>query len=131
MHGDTLCTRDEGYQKLRRILRNPLTLFVLRHLPLASRQKLARKLRSESRQQTRAKAMDITDVTEAEVEREMRAARVTTLIHGHTHRPARHELLLDGQPAERIVLGDWDRRGWVLEASETGLTQVDFALDER
>ncbi|WP_434774521.1 UDP-2,3-diacylglucosamine diphosphatase [Pseudomonas oryzihabitans] len=131
MHGDTLCTRDEGYQKLRRILRNPLTLFVLRHLPLASRQKLARKLRNESRQQTRAKAMDITDVTEAEVEREMRAATVTTLIHGHTHRPARHELLLDGQPAERIVLGDWDRRGWVLEASEAGLTQVDFALDER
>lgn len=131
MHGDTLCTRDEGYQKLRRILRNPLTLFVLRHLPLASRQKLARKLRSESRQQTRAKAMDITDVTEAEVEREMRTARVTTLIHGHTHRPARHELLLDGQPAERIVLGDWDRRGWVLAASAAGLSQVDFALDER
>lgn len=131
MHGDTLCTRDEGYQKLRRILRHPLTLFVLRHLPLASRQKLARKLRSESRQQTRAKAMDITDVTEAEVERELHAARVTTLIHGHTHRPACHELLLDGQPAERIVLGDWDRRGWVLEASEAGLTQVDFALDER
>lgn len=131
MHGDTLCTRDEGYQKLRRILRHPLTLFVLRHLPLASRQKLARKLRSESRQQTRAKAMDITDVTEAEVERELRAARVTTLIHGHTHRPAHHELLLDGQPAERIVLGDWDRRGWVLEASEAGLSQVDFALDER
>ena len=131
MHGDTLCTRDEGYQKLRRILRNPLTLFVLRHLPLASRQKLARKLRNESRQQTRAKAMDITDVTESEVERELRAARVTTLIHGHTHRPARHELLLDGQPAERIVLGDWDRRGWVLEASEAGLNQVDFALDER
>ena len=131
MHGDTLCTRDEGYQKLRRILRNPLTLFVLRHLPLASRQKLARKLRNESRQQTRAKAMDITDVTESEVERELRAARVTTLIHGHTHRPARHELLLDGQPAERIVLGDWDRRGWVLEASEAGLNQIDFALDER
>lgn len=131
MHGDTLCTRDEGYQKLRRILRNPLTLFILRHLPLATRQKLARKLRSESRQQTRAKALEITDVTEAEVEQEMRAARVTTLIHGHTHRPARHELRLDGQPAERIVLGDWDRRGWVLEASAAGLSQVDFALDER
>lgn len=131
MHGDTLCTRDEGYQKLRRILRNPLTLFILRHLPLATRQKLARKLRSESRQQTRAKALEITDVTEAEVERELRAARVTTLIHGHTHRPARHELRLDGQPAERIVLGDWDRRGWVLEASAASLSQVDFALDER
>ena len=131
MHGDTLCTRDEGYQKLRRILRHPLTLFVLRHLPLATRQKLARKLRSESRQQTRAKAMDITDVTEAEVEREMRAAGVTTLIHGHTHRPATHELQVNGQTAQRIVLGDWDNRGWVLEATPAGLTQRNFALDER
>ncbi|MDR6675916.1 UDP-2,3-diacylglucosamine diphosphatase [Pseudomonas oryzihabitans] len=131
MHGDTLCTRDEGYQKLRRILRNPLTLFVLRHLPLASRQKLARKLRNESRQQTRAKAMDITDVTEAEVEREMQAAQVTTLIHGHTHRPATHDLQVNGKPAQRIVLGDWDSRGWVLEASSSGLIQRNFELDER
>jgi len=131
MHGDTLCTRDEGYQKLRRILRNPLTLFVLRHLPLPTRQKLARKLRSESRQQTRAKAMDITDVTEVEVEREMRAAQVTTLIHGHTHRPAIHELQLNERPAQRIVLGDWDSRGWVLEATPAGLIQRNFALDER
>src|SRR3546814_12959999 len=48
MHGDSLCTRDEGYMKLRRWLRNPVTLFILRNLPLASRRKLARKLRSES-----------------------------------------------------------------------------------
>ena len=46
MHGDSLCTRDVGYMKLRRWLRNPVTLFILRHLPLGSRQKLARKLRS-------------------------------------------------------------------------------------
>ena len=63
MHGDSLCTRDEAYMKLRRYLRNPITLFILRHLPLRTRHKLARKLRSESRAQTRMKANDIVDVT--------------------------------------------------------------------
>jgi len=51
MHGDSLCTRDEGYMRLRRLLRNPLSMFVLRNLPLATRRKLARKLRNESRTQ--------------------------------------------------------------------------------
>ncbi|MDC6641650.1 UDP-2,3-diacylglucosamine diphosphatase, partial [Leclercia adecarboxylata] len=67
MHGDSLCTRDVGYMKLRRILRNPIVLFILRHLPLSTRHKLARKLRSESRAQTRMKANDIVDVTPEEV----------------------------------------------------------------
>ncbi|MBM2598726.1 UDP-2,3-diacylglucosamine diphosphatase, partial [Pseudomonas sp. BDPW] len=67
MHGDSLCTRDEAYMRLRRWLRNPLTLWVLRHLPLATRHKLARKLRKESRAQTRMKAVDIIDVTPEEV----------------------------------------------------------------
>ena len=48
MHGDVLCTADTSYQRLRRILRNPLTLFVLRHLGLETRRKLGRKLRAGS-----------------------------------------------------------------------------------
>ena len=44
----------EAYMKLRRYLRNPISLFILRNLPLRTRHKLARKLRSESRAQTRA-----------------------------------------------------------------------------
>lgn len=114
MHGDSLCTRDEAYMRLRRWLRNPLTLWVLRHLPLATRHKLARKLRKESRAQTRMKAVDIIDVTPEEVPRVMRRHGVRTLIHGHTHRPAEHPLDIDGQPARRIVLGDWDHQGWAL-----------------
>ncbi|MBB4864517.1 UDP-2,3-diacylglucosamine hydrolase [Pseudomonas nitritireducens] len=128
MHGDSLCTLDVAYMKLRRWLRNPLTLFILRHLPLATRHKLARRLRSESRAQTRMKASDIVDVTPAEVERIMRDKGVRILIHGHTHRPAVHELEIDGRPARRIVLGDWDRQGWALEADEQGLRQAPFTL---
>ncbi|MNF29540.1 UDP-2,3-diacylglucosamine hydrolase [compost metagenome] len=115
MHGDSLCTQDEAYMRLRRWLRNPLALFILRNLPLATRRKLARKLRKESREQTRLKASDIVDVTPTEVPRIMAAHGVRTLIHGHTHRPAVHQLEVAGQPARRIVLGDWDSQGWTLQ----------------
>ncbi|WP_371226633.1 UDP-2,3-diacylglucosamine diphosphatase [Pseudomonas sp. QE6] len=128
MHGDSLCTLDAAYMKLRRWLRNPLTLFILRNLPLATRHKLARKLRKESRAQTRMKASEIVDVTPAEVEKIMRDKGVRILIHGHTHRPAVHELEIDGRPARRIVLGDWDRQGWALEADDQGLQQAPFPL---
>ncbi|WP_210014517.1 UDP-2,3-diacylglucosamine diphosphatase [Pseudomonas palmensis] len=129
MHGDSLCTRDEGYMKLRRYLRNPVSLWALRHLPLRTRHKLARKLRSESRAQTRMKANDIVDVTPEEVPRVMRQHGVRTLVHGHTHRPAIHKLMVGDAPARRIVLGDWDRQGWALQVDEQGfqLAPFDFA----
>ncbi|MEE3635990.1 UDP-2,3-diacylglucosamine diphosphatase [Pseudomonas sp. AL 58] len=128
MHGDSLCTRDLAYMKLRRYLRNPLSLWVLRHLPLSTRQKLAGKLRSESRTQTRMKANDIVDVTPEEVPRVMQQHGVRTLVHGHTHRPAIHKLALGNTPARRIVLGDWDRQGWALQVDEQGFQLAPFAF---
>ncbi|XLY90158.1 UDP-2,3-diacylglucosamine diphosphatase [Ectopseudomonas mendocina] len=128
MHGDSLCTLDVGYMKLRRWLRNPLSLLILRNLPLSTRQKLARKLRNESRAQTRMKASEIIDVTPEEVVRVMAAHGVRTLIHGHTHRPAVHELIVNGQAARRIVLGDWDRQGWALQIDDEGFNQAPFEL---
>ena len=129
MHGDSLCTQDLAYMKLRRWLRNPLTLFILRHLPLSTRFKLARKLRSESKAQTRMKAAEIIDVTPELIPQVLAHHGVTTLIHGHTHRPATHDLLINGQPAQRIVLGDWDKFGWALQIDENGFQQAPFALD--
>nr|WP_215730820.1 UDP-2,3-diacylglucosamine diphosphatase [Pseudomonas lalucatii] len=128
MHGDSLCTQDEAYMRLRRWLRNPLSLFILRHLPLATRHKLARKLRKESRSQTAMKASAIVDVTPSEVPRVMAAQGVRTLIHGHTHRPAEHALQVAGQPARRIVLGDWDKQGWALQIDGQGWTLAPFPL---
>ena len=128
MHGDSLCTLDVGYMKLRRWLRNPVSLFILRNLPLSTRHKLARKLRSESRAQTRMKASEIVDVTPEEVLRVMAEHGVRTLIHGHTHRPATHALQINGQAARRIVLGDWDKQGWALQVDQQGFNQAPFAL---
>lgn len=128
MHGDSLCTRDESYMRMRRLLRNPVSLFILRHLPLAKRQQLARNLRTKSKEQTRMKAQDIIDVTPSEVVRIMQKYGVQHLVHGHTHRPATHTLEVNGHVATRIVLGDWDSLGWVLEWDEHGFKQHSFNI---
>jgi UDP-2,3-diacylglucosamine hydrolase len=121
LHGDVLCTADTSYQRLRRVLRNPLTLFVLRHLGLDARRKLGRKLRAGSQMHVGSTAPSIMDVTPDEVVNAMRRTGVKTLVHGHTHRPAIHSLQVDGQPARRIVLGDWYTQGSVLEWRDDGV----------
>ena len=58
---------------------------------------------------------------EAEVERVMHAQGVQWLIHGYIHRPAIHDWRLEGQPARRAVLGDWqERQGSVLRCDAAG-----------
>ncbi|MBO6226677.1 MAG: UDP-2,3-diacylglucosamine diphosphatase, partial [Shewanella sp.] len=81
MHGDSLCTSDKSYIRLRRFLRNPLILLILRNLPLRTRQRLAGDLRQKSKASTRMKASDITDVNPEEVARVMAQYKVRTLIH--------------------------------------------------
>lgn len=128
MHGDSLCTDDLAYMQMRRLLRNPLSLFILRNLTLPQRRRLGRKLRNESREQTRQKPSDITDVNLGQVAETMRKQGVRVLIHGHTHRPAMHQLTIAGEKAQRIVLGDWDTAGWYLEVDESGYRLESFPL---
>ncbi len=124
MHGDTLCTRDEAYQAFRRTARSPEWQAELLSKGLAERRAMADRLREMSREASSRKADDIMDVTPAEVERVMREHGVTRLIHGHTHRPACHE-----EPGgTRWVLGDWDTRGWAIEASGSGLRLYNFSI---
>ena len=114
MHGDALCTDDVSYQRLRRIVRNPIVRWVLRRMTLEQRRALARKMRAGSREHVGTTAPEIMDVNAAAVAQALRAAGVRTLVHGHTHRPAVHELEIDGMPSRRIVLGDWYAQGSVL-----------------
>ncbi|UYG05807.1 UDP-2,3-diacylglucosamine diphosphatase [Halomonas sp. LR3S48] len=121
MHGDSLCTRDEAYMAFRSQARNPAWQEQILAMPLAERIQLAATLRQQSGDATSNKAEDIMDVTPEEVVRVMRDHGVTTLIHGHTHRPAVHELEVDEQPARRIVLGDWHpAQGWEVEIGPDG-----------
>jgi UDP-2,3-diacylglucosamine hydrolase len=114
MHGDTLCTDDVEYQKFRTLVRNPQWQRQFLAKPIVERREFAAQARGESRKQTATKAAEIMDVNQKEVESAMRNHGVRRLIHGHTHRPARHRFDLDGIVAERIVLGDWYEQSSVL-----------------
>lgn len=130
LHGDSLCTEDRDYMAFRAQVRNPLWQQAVLARPLEERRQLAGALRTESMKAGQAKAQEITDVTPAEVENIMADLGVDLMIHGHTHRPARHTVSVSGRPAERIVLGDWDRYGWYLRADQDGaLDLVQFPLD--
>jgi len=115
MHGDTLCTDDIAYQTFRRRVRHPLSLAVLRRLPRALRHRLARQARTGSESAKARKPAEIMDVNDKEVVRVLREQQASRLIHGHTHRPARHVHAVDGHDRERWVVPDWYARwGYVV-----------------
>ena len=131
MHGDSLCTRDDAYQAFRGQARDPQWQAQVLSMPLQERIALARQLREQSGEATSNKAEDIMDVTPEEVVKVMTEQGVTTLIHGHTHRPAMHGLEVNGQPARRLVLGDWQPgQGWEVRVDDEGEPQLrEFPLD--
>lgn len=107
-HGDAWCTRDAEYQRFRAQVRDPRWQHDFLAQPLDARRAFVGAARAASESGKKTKAMDIMDVTPAAIDAALRGAGVTALIHGHTHRPATHRWLLDGRPAERWVLPDWD-----------------------
>jgi UDP-2,3-diacylglucosamine hydrolase len=115
MHGDTLCTQDVEYLKFRAMVRSPAWQQQVLSLPLPQRRRMAEDLRQKSKSMNAMKAEDIMDVTPEEVARVMADAGVQVLIHGHTHRPAKHALVLNNKDATRWVLGDWGTDGWYLD----------------
>jgi UDP-2,3-diacylglucosamine hydrolase len=111
MHGDTLCTDDRDYQSFRTKVRRPWVQALLLALPLAMRQRLAGLARSGSESAKQNKPEEIMDVNLEEVARVLTTHGYPRLIHGHTHRPARHVHELDGHACERWVLPDWYASG--------------------
>lgn len=127
-HGDELCTRDEAYQRFRKKARSWWWPRLVLCLPLAIRQKIANKGRATSKANQQNLTLDIMDVTPQEVVKVMQHFGVQRLIHGHTHRPAIHQLEVNGQPATRIVLGDWYDQGSILKVSAEDIELVQHAF---
>jgi UDP-2,3-diacylglucosamine hydrolase len=126
MHGDLLCTDDRRYQAFRRVVRNRFVQHAALLLPLARRKTLVGGARRMSTRETQAKAMDIMDVNPAAVMSALRESACTRLIHGHTHRPARHEHLVDARRCERWVLSDWYHRGQYLRVSPDACESIEL-----
>lgn len=127
LHGDVLCTDDVAYLAFRRQVHDPAWQAAFLARPLDARRAFAAQARDASRAHTSTTDMAIMDVNQAAVEAALRAAGVTRMIHGHTHRPALHDFTLDGQPAQRIVLGDWYEQGSVLRVNGSAATLAGLA----
>ena len=120
-HGDEFCTDDAAYQQFRQMVRNPRwqAEFLAKTIP--ERLAMAQQARGESQAANQTKSMEIMDVNAGAIEGVFRDTGVRVLVHGHTHRPARHVLDVDGKKCERWVLPDWDcdhatppRGGWLV-----------------
>jgi len=120
MHGDSLCSGDVEYQKFRSMVRNPAWQQAFLAKPLDERARMAREVRGKSEQAKQVKDMIIMDVAPATVDDAFRAHHYARLIHGHTHRPARHAHKVDGRDCERWVLADWYDHGSYLLCDASG-----------
>ncbi len=124
MHGDTLCTDDRDYQAFRAQVRDPAWQRTTLARPLDERLRLAESLRAQSDRAKAGKPMEIMDVTPAAVEAPFARSGRALMIHGHTHRPARHVHRAGGRDCVRWVLPDWYGTGGYLKATPSGLRSV-------
>ena len=126
-HGDQMCIDDMEYQSFRTIVRNPDWQKEFLNFPISKRLKIAGETKDASKQSKQEKSMDIMDVNEEEVLRVFKQHEVNTMIHGHTHRPMKHELKIDGRLCSRYVLGDWNKTSaMVLQWSKESLELIDL-----
>jgi UDP-2,3-diacylglucosamine hydrolase len=121
-HGDALCTADPAYQRFRRFARNAFAQRVFLSLSLKTRLGIAERMRSTSEDGRTRPASAKYDVTSEAVGKLFTGSGTPTMIHGHTHLPARHE---DGDRV-RWVLPDWEldhgeARGGYLRINESGI----------
>ncbi|HIE9378841.1 TPA: UDP-2,3-diacylglucosamine diphosphatase [Klebsiella variicola subsp. variicola] len=126
MHGDTLCTDDPGYLAFRAKVHTPWIQRLFLALPLLIRRRIAARMRADSKAANSSKSMDIMDVNPQAIVDVMERHHVQWLIHGHTHRPAVHELQANGQPAWRVVLGAWHSEGSMVKVTPDDVELIHF-----
>ena len=120
-HGDELCTDDAEYQAYRARVRTPAAMRRLLRLPYFVRRIMASWLRRKSSSDKTLKPEYIMDVNAAAVAEAFRRHGAQRMIHGHTHRPNRHQHDVDGTLRERWVMADWHDRGHYLAVDAQGV----------
>lgn len=119
-HGDIYCTDDIQYQAVRKMTRDPKWQATMLTRSLEERISFSEQARADSKAHGDNIDQAITDVNQAAIKSALRQANVTLMLHGHTHRPAVHEIEVDGKQARRIVLGDWYQHGSVVRWDRNG-----------
>ena len=123
-HGDFLCTDDTDYIEFRNKVRSKEWQKDFLSKSIDERNEIANSLRSDSRDATSEKPLDITDVNIDSVKSFLKENKPDVFIHGHTHRPK----IYDYDSSKRVVLGDWDKFGWYFSIVENSLYLKEFKI---
>jgi UDP-2,3-diacylglucosamine hydrolase len=130
VHGDAQCTDDADYMAFRKQVRDPAWQKQFLSMPLPQRKAIIESLREQSRNAQRGKAYEIMDVNQDAITGLFDTSGTTLMIHGHTHRPARHTYPHAGGQCERHVLPDWDcdcaspRGGWIAVTADGSIERI-------
>lgn len=123
-HGDFLCTDDSDYIEFRNNVRSEEWQKDFLAKSIDERNEIANLLRSESKNATSEKSLEITDANLETVNNFIQENNPDIFIHGHTHRPKIHQ----HNSTKRVVLGDWDKCGWYLSIEENSLNLKEFKI---
>ena len=123
-HGDFLCTDDSDYIEFRNNVRSEEWQKNFLAKSIDERNEIANLLRSESKNATSEKSLEITDANLETVNNFIQENNPDIFIHGHTHRPKIHQ----HNSTKRVVLGDWDKCGWYLSIEENSLNLKEFKI---
>ena len=108
LHGDTLCIDDKEYQEFRKKVRSDKWEKNFLNQGIDKRLEICKDLRIKSYEAQKSKSDSLMDVNESEVKKLFKDLNhPPIMIHGHTHRPKRHQYLLNNHACERWVLNDW------------------------
>ena len=133
LHGDTLCTDDLEYMQFRAQVRQQIWQQEFLAKSLDDRRAFAQEARQASQKTAGIKNNSIMDVNGQAVLDLFNQFQENMMLHGHTHRPAVHELALsnpiNGQiKGQRIVLGDWNNKAWYAETQSKEISLLSFDL---
>jgi UDP-2,3-diacylglucosamine hydrolase len=131
-HGDAQCTDETDYMAFRAQVRNPVWQKTFLSMPLAQRKAIIEGLRQGSQAAQKEKSSEIMDVNPQAIAQLFADTGSALLVHGHTHRPARHVYRDASGERLRYVLPDWEidttpaRGGWIAMGKDGVLRRFDY-----
>ncbi len=131
-HGDAQCTHDTAYMAFRAQVRQQAWQDAFLAMPLTQRKAIIEGMRKDSYAAQREKSYEIMDVNPDAITELFDSSGAVLMVHGHTHRPARHEHREQGRIRVRHVLPDWDcestptRGGWLSIDAGGAINRIAF-----
>lgn len=132
-HGDACCTDDTAYMAFRKQVRDAEWQKQFLAKPLVQRKQIVEAMRMSSKEAQRGKTMEIMDVNLQAIHSLFAHSGASVMIHGHTHRPGRHDHEVARKKCVRYVLPDWEcegadqRGGWLALERDGRLQRRDFS----